>query len=99
MNRDEQWADVELVTAAVLAEVDYAIWTATGGSDGCAQCSNRSTGVRLTFAERVAKGHLDCAEEGAVDKGARSVKYGLTTGGLNARLFEALSDPRLGAGW
>jgi hypothetical protein len=85
------WADVEMVEAAVMAEVRHQVWVATGGTDGCAQCKRR------TFLQRVEAGHLPCAEELAMSKGAGGVRDGLTTGGLTARLHNALQDPRIGA--
>lgn len=98
MLRDEGIiADAHLIEAVVLASVDCAIWTATGGSDGCAQCSNKTRGINLSFKERIEKGHLDCAREMAVDEGARGVRYGMTCGDLMARLMGVVADPRLGS--
>ena len=87
-----QIADAELLYATVMGSVDYGIWTGTGGTTGCALCKG------LTFKERIAKGghHITCAEELAVDKGARNVKYGMSCGDLMARLIDIAADPRLG---
>ena len=87
-------ADVLLIEAAVLAEVDACIWSSTGGSDGCAQCSPVE-GERLSFKARVERGHLECARELAADAGARGVKDALICGGLRAEIMRVLRDPRL----
>lgn len=100
-----KFADVELIAAAVHAEVDVCVWVATGGTDGCARCSpvvRNADGTfshppGLSFAERIARGHADCARELARDEGARAVAGGLRAGGLTARLVAVVEDPRLGA--
>jgi hypothetical protein len=92
-NRDPaegQFADVKLIEDAVYASARYAVWTGTGGSDGCALCKGKS------FRERLGDGHQDCAYALAVAEGARSVPYGMSCGDLQARLMQVVTDPRLG---
>lgn len=96
---EERWADVHFVTDAVLEEVAVCAAITTGGSDGCAQCTDAPTHAKpLTFKERIAKGprHYDCAAELERTRGAQGVLGGLKCGGLTARLHDVLADPRLG---
>ena len=76
--------DAESLEQAVLAEVRHCVWTATGGSDGCALCRGR------TFLQRIEAGHLDCAHAMAVMDGANAVLADLKCGGLKARVWNWL---------
>ena len=84
-------ADAELVYDAVMAQVDSCVWSSTSGTDGCAKCSKS-----LSFKERVAAGHLDCARELAASVAAKELRDCLTRGGLFAHLTRVFADPRLG---
>lgn len=96
--RDENfYADARLIAEAVRAEADRSAYLATGGSDGCAQCT-RGGPLRpeppMTFGERVERGHLDCAEALAATKGARATASGMSE--VWIEISRAMEDPRFG---
>lgn len=95
--RDEFWADAHLIADAVRKYAELQAYLATGGSDGCAQCTR---GGRLTpdppmtFVERVERGHLSCAEALAMTKGAQTTAANM--GEVWIEVSRAMEDPRFG---
>lgn len=86
-----QYADVQLIEEAVMAEVRHCEWASTGGrASGCTLCADRD------FRERAEAGHYDCAREMARLEGARGIASYLVRGGLRASLAGVVADPRLG---
>ena len=93
----EFWADAHLLADAVRAEANVQAYLATGGSDGCAQCTRGSASngkPPMTFAERVERGHLSCAEALAATKGAKATAAGMSE--VWIRISRVMEDPRFG---
>ena len=91
------FADAELIAAAVRKKADLAAYLATGGSDGCAQCTRggrQNPEPPMTFRERVERGHLDCAAELAATKGAQTTAANMSEVWID--ISRVLEDPRFG---
>ena len=98
INRNEQfWADAHMLAEAVRKKADIAAYLATGGSDGCAQCTRGSANngkEPMTFRERVERGHLSCAEALAATKGAQTTAANM--GEVWIDISRVMEDPRFG---
>jgi hypothetical protein len=96
--RDEQfYADAEMLALEVRKKADLAAYLATGGSDGCAQCTRGSANngkEPMTFRERVERGHLSCAEALAATKGAQTTAANM--GEIWITIARVMEDPRFG---
>ena len=98
MERTEAfYADAEMIAKAVREEAKIAAYLATGGSDGCAQCT-RGGPLKpeppMTFQERVERGHLSCAEALAATKGAQTTAANMSE--VWIAISRAMEDPRFG---
>ena len=89
MRRDDAfYADANLISEAVRRDARISAYLATGGSDGCAQCKG------LTFAQRVERDHLSCAEALAATAGAQRTAAGLSEVWIS--VSRVMKDPRFG---
>lgn len=86
---DQRWADVAVIAAAVGQHLKSRAYLLTGGSDGCALCRERTT------AERVAAGHVECAENGVAFRAAERLAVDASDFDLHIAISRAFDDPRL----
>lgn len=89
-SKDEQrWADIRHISDAVRGYVAAQAYLLTGGSTGCAACSD------LTWLERVTAGHPNCAKEGLRAEAAEDMRGQIAQFDLDIAIAHALEDPRL----
>jgi hypothetical protein len=86
---DQRWADVAVVAEAVKRHLEVRAYLLTGGSDGCASCTDRPP------VERVAAGHVECAENGIVFNAAKRLAAEASDFDLHIAIRQAFDDPRL----
>lgn len=84
---DLYYADVRQITAAARKHVEQQAYLLTGGSDGCALCTDR------TLAEKVSAGHEDCAVAYIEFKAAHRLAANL--GEMWIPVSRAMADPRM----